>query len=270
MKRPHNQRLEIPALPREVGIIKVYSDMLRWLIDQTKRFFERHTPTGTEIWQRLESTITIVLAIPNGWELPQQHRLREAIVQAGVLPQGFSEDRLKFVTEGEASIHYALKHVNDPQWLKEGAMFALMDAGGSTVDSTLYICKKTAPELQLEKARGSECVQAGSVFVDRAMQTLLERRLAGSRFNNTHNIAAMCEDFECSVKCQFGDEMDEYSIRFGGYGDNDQDFGISRGRLRLTRDEIEQAFSVVVTAIEQSCTELLSNHEAKVSFVKRR
>jgi len=269
MKRPHNQRLDIPALPREVGIIKVYSDMLRWLIDQTKRFFERHTPTGTEIWQRLESTITIVLAIPNGWELPQQHRLREAIVQAGVLPQGFSEDRLKFVTEGEASIHYALKHVNDPQWLKEGVMFALMDAGGSTVDSTLYICKKTAPDLKLEEARGSECVQAGSVFVDRAMQTFLKRKLAGSRFDGTRDIAAMCKDFESFVKRRFGDEKDEYYINFGSFRDNDQHFGISRGRLKLTRDEIEQAFSGVVTAIEQSCSELLSNHEAKVSFLKQ-
>ena len=268
MKRPGTQRLEIPALPRGVGIIKVYSDMLRWLMDQTKRFFERHTPTGKEVWQRLESTITIILAIPNGWELPQQHRLREAIVQAGVLPRDFNEDRLKFVTEGESSIHYALQHINDPHWLTEGVMFALTDAGGSTVDSTLYICKKTAPDLQLEEVRGRECVQAGSVFVDRAMQTLLKRRLAGSRFGGTHDIAAMCKDFECFVKRQFGDEKGEYSISFGGFRDNDQQFGISRGRLKLSREEIEQAFSGVVTAIEKSCSGLLSNREAKVSFLR--
>lgn len=267
MKRLRTQRLEIPALPREVGIIKVYSDMLRWLIDQTKRFFERHTPTGKEIWQRLESTIIIILAIPNGWELPQQHRLGEAIVQAGVLPRGFGEDRLKFVTEGESSIHYALQHINDPSWLREGVMFAVTDAGGSTVDSTLYICKKTAPDLQLEEARGSECVQAGSVFVDRAMRTLLERRLAGSRFGSARDIATMSKDFECFVKRQFEDQKNEYSISFGSFRDNDQQFGISRGRLKLTRDEIEQAFSGVVTAIEESCSELLLNREAKASFL---
>ena len=268
MKQPDGQRLEIPPIPHGVGITKVYADMLRWLMDQTKGFFERHTPTGKELWQQLKSTITIILAIPNGWELHQQHRLREAVVQGEILPPGF-DDQLKFVTEGESSVHYALQHINDPHWLREGVMFAVTDAGGSTVDSTLYICTKTAPDLQLEEACGSECVQAGSVFVDRAMRSLLEQRLAGSRFGGDHDITTICKNFERSAKRQFGDQKDEYSIAFGSFRDNDQQLGISRGRLKLSRANIEATFSGVVRAIEASCSKLLSNREANVRDIDK-
>ncbi len=63
-------------------------------------------------------------------------------------------------------------------------MFAVVDAGGSTVDSTLYECKETTPKLILEEVCASECVQAGSVFVDRAAQHMLEAKLQGSQFGD--------------------------------------------------------------------------------------
>lgn len=67
--------------------------------------------------------------------------------------------RLEFVTEGEASVHYALAHTQSQAWLTKDTLFAVTDAGGSTVDSTLYECKKTSPELVLEEVCASECVQ---------------------------------------------------------------------------------------------------------------
>src|SRR5260370_4541007 len=132
--------------------------MFRWLVGHTKHFCRTHTIGGEQIWRRLGPQATIVLAIPNGWEIEQQYVLRKAMQMSGILPENFDEDRLEFVTEGEASVHYALHHIRNPDWLTQGSMFALTDAGGSTVDSTLYVCKQTSPSLRLEEACSSECV----------------------------------------------------------------------------------------------------------------
>jgi hypothetical protein len=183
---------------------------------------------------------------------------------SGALPANFEEDRLDFVTEGEASVHYALRHSRNPNWLKSGMMFALTDAGGSTVDSTMYICKQVTPNILLEEVCASECVQAGSVFVDRAMHNLLERRLRASRFNHPEDIAVMVSRFEETTKRQFGDNSAEYFLRFGTSRDNDPKVDIARGRLKLHKAEVEEAFSNVIATIIRSCSRLLNKGTAKV------
>ena len=256
--------LEIPPLPKGVPIDKIYSDMFKWLIQHATNFFKSHTVDGQEIWNRIGAHSTIVLAIPNGWEILQQHLLRKAIVMSGALPANFEEDRLDFVTEGEASVHYALQHSRNPNWLKSGVIFALTDAGGSTVDSTMYICKQVTPNILLEEVCASECIQAGSVFVDRAMHNLLERKLRGSRFNDPEDIAAMVSIFEKTTKRQFGDNSAEYFLRFGTSRDNDPKVEIARGRLKLRKAEVEGAFSDVIATITRSCTRLMHKGTAKV------
>lgn len=256
--------LEIPPLPVGVSIDKVYSDMLRWLIQHAMNFFKTHTVDGEQIWARIGGHSTIILAIPNGWEMPQQHLLRKAVVMSNALPGNSEEDRVDFVTEGEASVHYALKHSRNPSWLKSGMMFALTDAGGSTVDSTMYICKQVTPNILLEEVCASECVQAGSVFVDRAMHNLLERKLRTSRFNDPEDIAVMVSRFEETTKRQFGDNSTEYFLRFGTSRDNDPNVDIARGRLKLRKAEVEETFSGVIATIIQSCSRLLHKGSAKV------
>jgi len=253
---PSHAALEIPPLPKDVPIDKVYSDMFRWLIQHATNFFKTHTVDGEQIWDRIGAHSTIILAIPNGWEVPQQHLLRKAIVMSEAFPANF-EDQLDFITEGEASVHYALQHSRNPNWLKPGMMFALTDAGGSTVDSTMYICKQVTPNIILEEVCASECVQAGSVFVDRAMQTLLEKKLRTSRFNVQEDIDVMVSRFEETTKRQFGDNAAEYFLRFGTSRDNDPTVDIARGRLKLRKAEVEEAFSDVIATIIRSCSRLL-------------
>jgi len=255
---------EIPPLPEDIPIDKIYSDMLKWLVQHATHFFKSHTVDGGEIWDRIGAHCTIILAIPNGWEIQQQHLLRRAIVMSGALPVNFEEDQLDFVTEGEASVHYALRHSRNPNWLKSGMMFALTDAGGSTVDSTMYICKQVTPNILLEEVCANECIQAGSVFVDQAMQNLLERKLRASRFNDPEDIAVMVSRFEETTKRQFGDNAAEYFLRFGTSRDNDPKVDITRGRLKLRKAEVEEAFSDVVATITRSCSRLLRKGTAKV------
>jgi molecular chaperone DnaK (HSP70) len=148
---------EVPPLPTGVTLKRVYQDFLRYLWDHAQDFFKNNTVDGERIWNKLGSKAFIVLATPNGWDTTQQGFLRQAMIDAGIIAKGADEDRLFFVTEGEASVHYALHYSQSRSWMKENGMFAVTDAGGSTVDSTLYRCKALLPKLVLEEVTASEC-----------------------------------------------------------------------------------------------------------------
>ena len=94
-------------------------------------------------------------------------------------------------------------------------MFAVVDAGGSTVDSTLYVCKETTPKLILEEVCASECVQAGSVFIDRAAEHMLKAKLQGSRFGDDACIQGIVEEFEKKTKRKFDGTQVSSIVKFG-------------------------------------------------------
>jgi hypothetical protein len=157
---PPNQKreIEIPALPRRTTLDQIYSDFIKYLYDKTRKFFIETSPDGQNIWNRLEKSNLVIFCVPNGWDISQQNFLRDSAIKAGIVSECDSNERIKFVTEGEASIHYAVAHTSSTGWLKENRMFAIIDAGGSTIDSALYECKTSQP-LQLEEVCTSECIQ---------------------------------------------------------------------------------------------------------------
>ena len=130
---------------------------MKYLMDHTQRFFESRTPNGIEIWARMRDTIVIVLATPNEWYIREQSTLREAAIMASLVTEENAGQLLQFVTESEASVHYAVD--NRPgKWLQSNTVFAVIDCGGSTIDTTVYRCVSTQP-LSLNEACRSECVQ---------------------------------------------------------------------------------------------------------------
>jgi hypothetical protein len=155
----HSSTFEIPALPAGVSIDQVYSDFMKYLMKNAQNSFEQSLPNGAVIWRRLRNTLTVILTTPNGWELYQQGFLRRAAIAAGLVQANNAQQLLDFVTEGEASVHYTLAYSQSRAWLSPGSIFAVVDAGGSTVDSTLYQCNATNPKVTLEEVRPSECVQ---------------------------------------------------------------------------------------------------------------
>ena len=94
-------------------------------------------------------------------------------------------------------------------------MFAVVDAGGSTVDSTLYQCKKITPRLILEEVCASECVQAGSVFIDRAARHMLLAKLYGGRFCDEAYIHDILGEFERKTKRKYDGTQVSLIIKFG-------------------------------------------------------
>ncbi|EJD54462.1 hypothetical protein AURDEDRAFT_110099 [Auricularia subglabra TFB-10046 SS5] len=252
VKSAGGTNLEIPPLPEGVPLKQVYAHFLAYLYSHSTAFFRENSHDGASIWERLQDSVEIVLAIPNGWDVVQQGFLRDAIVLAGILPQRHEPRRLQFVSEAEASVHFALQHSDGARWLKPGTNFMVLDAGGSTVDSTLYRCTAVRPKIELEEVTASECVQAGSVFVDRDAEKMLRMKLKESKFGTDEYIHEMMEVFEKKTKRKFDGAPEHYVIAFGRARDNDPGFNISKGRITLTSDEVALAFQGVVYDIHQS------------------
>jgi hypothetical protein len=139
---------------------------MKYLMDYTRRFFEETTTNGTEIWARVRDNIVVVLATPNGWDIREQSTLRRAAIRASLVKEENAGQLLQFVTEAEGSVHYALAYQTHP-WLKKKAIFAVIDCGGSTVDTTVYRCVSTEP-LCLKETCPSECLQVLNHVIHRA------------------------------------------------------------------------------------------------------
>ncbi|KAG8821142.1 hypothetical protein FRC17_009911, partial [Serendipita sp. 399] len=189
------EELEIPPLPLGVTLSQLYADFIRYIYKETKEFFVNNTPNGQFVWSRLEGRMPIIFCTPNGWDMSEHAFLRKAAIRAGIVTDSAANDRLLFITEGEASVHYSLAHTKTAEWLKEGTIFAVTDAGGSTVDSTLYRCRRERP-LVLEEVCASACVQAGGVYVDRAMEDILRHKLVNSTYSDAETISLMARQFE--------------------------------------------------------------------------
>ena len=109
-ERP-NIAKEIPPLPTGKSAVDALADILRYLFTCSSDYIEDTDVNGRELWLTLKNDIHFVLSHPNGWEGLQQDSLREAAVLAGLIPRDHSGYlRLSFVTEGEASLYFAVQN----------------------------------------------------------------------------------------------------------------------------------------------------------------
>lgn len=260
-KSSNSQPFEIPPLPTGVTLERVYEDIMRYLMKNAQKFFEMTIPNGAAIWSRLCDAIVIVLATPNEWGVYEQATLRKAAISASLVTETNEGHLLQFVTESEASVHYALANPRS-EWLTQGTVFAVVDCGGSTVDTTVYRCTSVDP-LNLEEACPGECVQAGGIFVDREVERMLKEKLGGSPFSDPKIIRDMVCSFENDVKPQFDGMMDEYSFKFGSVNDNEPSRGITKGRMIVSAKDLKEAFDVITNQIIASCFKSLIDQKAK-------
>lgn len=92
------------------SIVDLFSDYMQYLYTCAKTYIQDTHAEDNELWAALEHQIVYVLTHPNGWEGAQQEQMRKAAILAGLVPdthQGRS--RVRFVTEGEASLHFCIQ-----------------------------------------------------------------------------------------------------------------------------------------------------------------
>lgn len=113
----------VPPLPANMKIEEVFADYLRYLNKCALRFIEH--AHGADMWTSLSSNLSpaadadgrypvgqgtiYVLSHPNGWEGYHQQVYSKGATMGGLLPDNAEclYERLQFVTEGEASLHWA-------------------------------------------------------------------------------------------------------------------------------------------------------------------
>ncbi|KAK7472142.1 hypothetical protein VKT23_000264 [Stygiomarasmius scandens] len=244
-EKSRNDRVSqaIHPLPPNKTAVAVFADFLRYLMECTKSFIIQSMPNGVSFWESVEERIQFVLSHPNGWEGAQQSQMRRAAIQAGLIADSITDrERVQFVTEGEASLHYCLNNGCDAS--TDGII--VVDAGGGTVDLSAY--QRDSNELLMFKEIARpQCHFTGSIFVTNQARQYLQSKLANSRY--LEDIDHICRCFDKNTKLTFKNVNDSAFIKFGGVRDRDLDVGIRSGQLKLPGTEVVKFFEPSINSI---------------------
>lgn len=129
--------------------------------------------------------------------------------------------------------------------------FAVCDAGGSTVDTTVYAVETAFPKLQLSEKQASACIQAGSIFVDKLAEDFLwqffeSRGLSWEEMDEY--VATGIHNFESKEKRKFGGDA-EMSLGVAGYRCRKLELGIRHGEIKIPRTTVQSFFDPYVDQI---------------------
>ena len=98
--------MRFSPLPPGKSAVDVFGDFLGYLFRCTQSFIVDTHANGHALWRAVEHDIQFVLSHPNGWEGAQQTKMRRAAIIGGLIPDtDEGKARIRFVTEGEASLH---------------------------------------------------------------------------------------------------------------------------------------------------------------------
>jgi len=265
MKVKHDLKLD--SLPRGVSLQQIYSDFLGYLLEHTRIFFEGRVVDGSLIWGNYRSKMEFVIAHPNGWGIREQTFLRAAAIEAGFVPDS-SPHKIRFVTEAEASVHFCIHHTNLGARLQAGMKFAVCDAGGSTVDTTIYSVIAGRPMLKMEEDRASACVQAGAIFVDAAAEKYIQTALRNaslSREDIQDYTARGVKDFEKVAKRNFRSEAEDIVVEIAGPRFSNSSIKARRGRMTIPGSIVKSLFDVCLDEITASVDQQI--HEISPSYI---
>ncbi|KAK1222716.1 hypothetical protein PQX77_014421 [Marasmius sp. AFHP31] len=241
----------IPSLPASKSAEDVLSDFLAYLFRCAKDYIVQTIPDRS-FWASIEGNIDFVLTHPNGWEGPQQYSMRCAAIRAGLVPDTREgRNRITFVTEGEACLHFC---VHNHLSVSERESVLIVDAGGGPIDLSTYTIQQklnssslagTMP-MRLEEVTEPQCLFAGSVFNSQTLTVPLEM-LSGTRFYD--NVDRIVEEFDKTGKLRFKSANQSTYIRFGNFRDNDASLQIRSGQMVLPGVVVEQCFEPSLVAV---------------------
>lgn len=102
---------QIPPLPLNKTVVEIFADFLRYMLECASSYIQDTHANGPALWSSVKGDIDFVLSHPNGWEGKEQSQMRQAAVLAGLIPDtAVGHARVSFVTEGEASLHFAIQN----------------------------------------------------------------------------------------------------------------------------------------------------------------
>ncbi|CAE6460917.1 unnamed protein product [Rhizoctonia solani] len=246
-------KLALDPLPRGVNLSTIYADFLRYLLEHTRKCFEATIINGPDVWRTHLLNMDFIIAHPNGWGTREQAFLRTSAVVAGYTFAEHAFDRIHFVTEAEASVHFCIHYTNLKSSLHPYNIFAVCDAGGSTVDTTVYAVEKTHPKLLLGETRAS----AYKLAEDFLRQYFESRELSWEEVDEY--VSTGIHNFESKEKRKFGGDAGEMSLGVAGYRCKKLELGIRHGELKLSSSTIQSFFDPYVNQIIDSVQSQISS-----------
>ncbi|KAK0448948.1 uncharacterized protein EV420DRAFT_1647225 [Desarmillaria tabescens] len=239
----------IVPLPPGKDIVEVFGDFYAYLVECTMTFIQESHQNGAYLLASVQDHIEFVLSHPNGWEGAQQRKLRRAAVYAGLIPDDDKgHERIHFVTEGEASLHFCIDHGLSP-YITDGEGVMVVDAGGGTIDISTYssISSSTGVDQSFEEIAAPTCLFSGSIFVTRRAHSFLWKKLKGSPYAQEVGLIADC--FDKTTKHRFRNANEPAYIKFGTMRDTDIQLDIRSGQLRLEGSDVASFFEPSVSSI---------------------
>ena len=114
----------MPPIPQNKTIVQVFGDFLCYLYQCALAYIEDTHADGAELWKSVEGHGEFVLTHPNGWRGPQIAQMRAAATYAGLVPDNpEGHARIRFMTEGEASLHYCARNNYASDVIKVSSVF---------------------------------------------------------------------------------------------------------------------------------------------------
>ncbi|TFK71045.1 hypothetical protein BDN72DRAFT_877353 [Pluteus cervinus] len=255
---------KIPPIPPSKTIVDVFADFFDYLYRSSRAYIEEHHSSGRLLWSSVESKIEFVLSHPNGWEGPQQGQMREAAILAGLVPDTKEgKDRIHFVTEGEASLHFCISKNLMPESIESGARLMVVDAGGGTIDISTY--EKAMDEMRFEEVAAPQCKLRGSIFVTQHARKHLKEYLSDSPF--LRDVPDIVRNFDKSTKLRFRRAEEPAFVKFGSSRDNDPAHNIRSGQLKLKGDVVATFFQSSIDCITRTILEHRRDHDISVVFL---
>jgi hypothetical protein len=138
----------VPPLPPNKTVVDVFADYLRYLLDCAASYIiQSNHSNGHELWTSSKDDLHFVLSHPNGWEGKEQSQMRKAALQAGLVPDDQSgHSRISFVTEGEASLHFAIENCVFSQTTEVGNLSKLTMG---LITLNMFFCRARALSLSM-------------------------------------------------------------------------------------------------------------------------
>ncbi|PBK65406.1 hypothetical protein ARMSODRAFT_940350 [Armillaria solidipes] len=239
----------LPPLPPNKTVIQVFSDFYAYLFQCAKSFILETHQSALVFWNSVEDHIEFILSHPNGWQGAQQSKMRQAVVDAGLVPDNEEgHARVQFVTEGEASLHFCIHH-GLSSYLKDDEAVVIIDAGGGTVDiSTYTTAPSSTPDVKsFQEVAAPQCHFTGSLFVTQRAKAFIEDKLKGSKYAEEVDNIAEC--FDKTTKLRFRNAEEPAYVKFGSMKDKDLALDIRSGQLKLAGSEVASFFEPSVKAI---------------------
>jgi len=156
---------EIPPLPLNKTVVEVFADFMAYLLECASSYIQDTHANGADLWASVKDQIDFVLSHPNGWGGTQQGEMRKAAILAKLVPDTpAGHARLSFITEGKASLHFALQNGLPIGSMKDGDGVTIVDAGEETIDISSYSQNVGEAKDTFEEVAAPQCQSFQSLF----------------------------------------------------------------------------------------------------------